>query len=240
VNKSAKEPIRIILLDNHVLVRAGMSLIIESQPDMQVVAQAGNLNEALDLIAEKKPDIILIEFDDGAGFNFEVLPDLIKSWSKARMILVTGSNDSEISLRAVNFGVVGVVLKTQPPEILLKAIRKVHQGEVWIEHSLIASLVTQSIHGKPGKAADPKADVIQLLSKREREVIQFIGHGLKNKQIAEHLCICETTVRHHLTSIYSKLGVADRLELLVFAQRHHLTQYPSRAGYETDPAGAGR
>jgi two-component system nitrate/nitrite response regulator NarL len=240
MTKTSIEPIRIILLDNQVLVRAGLCLIIESQPDMRVVAQASSPNEALNLIAEKKPDIILIEFDDEAGFNFEVLPDFTKSCSKAHMILVTGSNNNETFLQAVKFGVLGVVLKTQPPETLLKAIRKVHQGEVWIERSLIASLVTRSFHGKAGKAADPQAEVIQLLSKREREVIQFIGRGLKNKQIAEHLCISETTVRHHLTSIYSKLGVSDRLELLVFAQRHRLTQNPSLAGVEIDPVAAVR
>jgi len=220
---SPEETIRIILLDNHVLVRAGLRHIIESQPDMRVVAQAGNPNEALNLIAETEPDIILLEFDQEAGLSLEILPDLTRCCRKACMILVTGSKDSEIYLQALKYGVLGVVLKTQPPEILLKAIRKVHKGEAWIERSLIANLVTRSSQGKTAAAIDPEAGILQLLSKRECDVIKFIGRGLKNKQIAEQLCICETTVRHHLTSIYSKLGVSDRLELLIFAQHHRLT-----------------
>jgi DNA-binding NarL/FixJ family response regulator len=140
------------------------------------------------------------------------------------MILVTRSSDRPTYLQALQHGVLGIVAKTQPPDVLLKAIRKVHAGEVWIEHSLIASLVSGSIYGQTGSGANPEAEAIGQLSEREREVIRFIGRGLKNKQIADYLCIGETTVRHHLTSIYGKLGVSDRLELLVFAQSHRLTQ----------------
>ena len=216
--------IRIFILDNHMLVRAGLRHIVETQPDLKVVGQVGNLNEALSLIASTKPDIILLEYDPESGLSFDVFPDINKAWNQARMILVTGSNDRQTYLQAVQHGVLGIVVKTQPPDVLIKAIRKVHVGEVWIEHSLIANLVNNSFRVENSTAADPEADGIGLLSEREREIIQFIGRGLKNKQIASHLCIAETTVRHYLTSIYSKLGVSDRLELLVFAHSHRLTQ----------------
>ena len=140
------------------------------------------------------------------------------------MILVTGSSDRQTYLQAVQHGVLGIVSKTQPPEALIKAIRKVHAGEVWIEHSLMADLVNNSFHGQNETAADPEADCIGRLCEREREIIQFIGRGMKNKQIASQMCIAETTVLHYLTSIYAKLGVSDRLELLVFAYNHGLTQ----------------
>jgi DNA-binding NarL/FixJ family response regulator len=117
----------------------------------------------------------------------------------------------------------GIVSKTQSPEVLIKAVRKVHLGEVWIEHSLIANLVNGSFHAQAAPPADPDAEQIRLISEREREVIHLIGRGLKNKQIASQLSIGETTVRHHLTSIYSKLGVSDRLELLIFSHSHQLT-----------------
>lgn len=216
--------IRIFILDNHMLVRAGLRHIVETQPDLKVVGQVGNLNEALSLIASTKPDIILLEYDPESGLSFDVFPDINKAWNQARMILVTGSNDRQTYLQAVQHGILGIVLKTQPPDVLIKAIRKVHVGEVWIEHSLIANLVNNSFRVENSTAADPEADAIGLLSEREREIIQFIGRGLKNKQIASQLCIAETTVRHYLTSIYSKLGVSDRLELLVFAHSHRLTQ----------------
>ena len=224
MNHSPKNAIGVVILDNHRLVRTGLALIIESQADLRVVGQAGNLNEALSLIALTRPEIILLEHDPENGLGFEVFPEINKAWDPARMILVTGSKDRETYLQAVQRGVLGIVSKTQPSEVLLKAIRKVYLGEVWIEHSLIANLVTSSFQGQVTPLADPEAEGIHQLSEREREVIQFIGRGLKNKQIASQLCIGETTVRHHLTSIYSKLGVSDRLELLIFAQSHRLTK----------------
>jgi DNA-binding NarL/FixJ family response regulator len=216
--------IRIVILDNHILFRAGLRYIVESQPDLKVVGQAGNPNEALSLIASTRPDIILLEYDPESGLSFQVFPNIKKAWNQARMILVTGSNDRQTYLQAVQHGVMGIVSKTQPPDVLIKAIRKVHIGEAWIEHSLIANLMTDSFHKQSHPAASPEAEDIGQLSEREREIIQFIGRGLKNKQIASQLCLAEATVRHHLTRIYSKLGVSDRLELLIFAQDHGLTQ----------------
>ena len=214
--------IRIVILDNHILFRAGLRYIIEDQPDLKVVGQAGNPNEALTLIALTQPDIILLEYDPEIGFGFDVFPEINKAWPQARMMLVTGSKDRQTYLQAVKNGILGIVSKAQSPEVLLKAIRKVHLGEVWIEHSLIANIVTNSFQGQSDPVVDSVSEVINQLSEREREIIQFIGRGLKNKQIASQLCIAETTVRHHLTRIYSKLGVSDRLELLVFAHDHRL------------------
>ena len=159
-----------------------------------------------------------------AVFVLKLFQAINKAWARARMILVTGLNDHQSYMQAVQHGVLGIVSKTQSPDVLIKAIRKVHIGEIWVEHSLIAQLVTNSFHGQPASAADPVMESIEQLSEREREIIQFIGRGLKNKQIASQLYISDTTVRHHLTRIYCKLGVSDRLELLVFAQEHKLTQ----------------
>lgn len=223
MNDLSNNVIRIVIIDNQVLFRAGLRYIVESQPDLHVVGQAGNLNEALDLIASTRPDIILLEYDPENGLNFEIFPNFLKAWSRTRMILVTSSNDRDVYLQAVQNGVLGIVSKGQPPDVLIKAIRKVHIGEAWIEHSVIAHLVTYSFHVKNAPVVAPEAKYIGQLSERELEIIQFIGQGLKNKQIAIELCIAETTVRHHLTNIYSKLGVSDRLELLIFAQSHKLT-----------------
>jgi DNA-binding NarL/FixJ family response regulator len=106
----------------------------------------------------------------------------------------------------------------------VKAIEKVHAGEIWIERSMVARLLTTTDIARRSLMVDPETDHILQLSDREREVIQLIGRGLKNQQIAIQLCISESTVRHHLTSIYSKLEVSDRLELLVFAHRKGLAK----------------
>lgn len=122
--------------------------------------------------------------------------------------------------KAVEDGVMGVVFKTQPPETLIKSIQKVHAGEVWLERSMIANVLNRRSRNQT--PIDPEKDSIAQLSEREKQIIQLIGLGYKNMKISSQLCISETTVRHHLTSIYSKLGVTDRLELLVFAHRNDL------------------
>jgi two-component system nitrate/nitrite response regulator NarL len=223
MTKQSSDSIRIFLVDNHTLVRAGLSSILEGQPDFKIVGQAGNPNEALSLIASAKPDIILLEFDLKSGLTMDVIPEFLQSWNKARIILVTSLNDRKTHLQAVRSGVMGIVLKSQLQEVLFKAIRKVHLGEVWIDHSLIANLVIHSFHLGTEISEDPMDESVKQLSDREREIIQFIGRGMKNKQIAEQLFISDPTVRHHLSSIYRKLGVSDRLELLIFAQRYKLT-----------------
>jgi len=220
--KIKEKSIRILLIDPQTLTRAGLRHIVETQADMSVVAQAGNINEAITLTAETKPDIILFEYEPEAGLDFEAPKAFFKCCKEARMILVTDVKDCDFYIKAVKSGVLGVILKTQPTETLIKAIRKVHQGEVWLERSLIATMVEHSIFGNSDEKEDSKAKIEKLLTKREMDLIPLIGRGLTNKQIAEELFIAESTVRHHLSSIYRKLCVSDRLELLLFAQQHHL------------------
>lgn len=227
LNVPAESPatIRIVIIDNHTLVRAGLCSILENQPDLKVVGQTGSLDEAIRLVASTQPDIILLEQDPEIGLGVNMFSELVNACSQARIILVTGSNNRQTYLQAVQFGALGVVLKTQPPDILMKAIRKVHLGELWIDHSLVANLVAVAVNGQANAAENPKAASLIQFSEREREIIEFIGLGLPNKQIANQLCISNGTVRHYLTAIYRKVGVKDRLELLVYAQSHNLTQH---------------
>ena len=222
MNVSFDKPISIVILDSHALVRAGLRLIVESYPGMKVVGEAGEANEGLEIVANQNPDIILLKLDPVGNFGLEIIRELLKVSRYSRIILLARLDEGHVHLGAVQEGVLGVVLKTQSPETLIKAIRKVHAGEVWIQRSLIANLLSSQRNGQQLIAQDPDPEGIAQLSPRERQVIQLIGQGLKNQQIAEHLCFSVTTVRHHLTSIYRKLGVSDRLELLVFAHRHGL------------------
>jgi DNA-binding NarL/FixJ family response regulator len=116
----------------------------------------------------------------------------------------------------------GVVLKEQAPEVLLKAIQKVHAGEVWLDRTMLASVLGE-LTANRATPVDAEAAHIAMLTGREYEVIAQVRQGLKNKQIANHLGITETTVRHHLSSIFDKLGVASRLELVIFAHQRGLT-----------------
>jgi len=219
---SSDETIRIVIIDSHTLVRAGLRLIVDRHPDMKVVGEAGEANEGLEIVALQKPDIILLILDPLRSIGLEIIRKLSKASSCSRVILLARLDEAKVYINAIQEGVLGIVLMTQTPEILIKAIQKVHAGEAWIERSMIANLLSGLTNAQQHITQDPQTECIAHLSPRERQVIQQIGRGLKNFQIAKQLCLSETTVRHHLTSIYGKLGVSDRLELLVFAHRYGL------------------
>lgn len=221
---NSSHPIRIIWLDADVLIRAGLVALSEQQASITVVGQAGTRPEALVLATQTQPDVILLELnlDDSADIN--IIPELLTAANSAHILLVTNIRDTQVHYRAVQAGAVGVVYKHQTPAVLFKAISKVHSGEIWLDRSSIASVLTQMARGK--KENDPAIQKIALLSQREREVIELIGRGWRNRQIAEALSISEVTVRHHLTSVFSKLEINDRLELIIFAYQHHLADLP--------------
>lgn len=217
--------IRVLIVDDHAVVRAGLRMLIESQPGLTVVGEAGNGAEAL-AAAREQPDIILLDLALGEDNALDFLPKLLATAPRARVLILTGMHDPELHRRAARLGAVGLVFKEQAPETLLKAIEKVHAGEVWLERTMTASLLSEMAYAGETRQAYPEAPRIAALTGQERKVIALLGEGLKNREIAERLFIREVTVRHHLTAIFDKLGVTDRLELLVYAYRHGLTRPP--------------
>ncbi len=213
--------IRIVLVDPHALVRAGLCALIEREPEMRVVGEAGTVQDALEVVSREAPDIILLDPNvDNA--NLDGILHLRAAAPQARLLLVTGLEDAKLYHRAVQLGAMGVVRKNQTGDTLIKAIRKVREGEAWLDRSMMA----QVIEGLSGEwnapQRQPEEALIELLSPRERQLVELVGKGFKNKQIAEQMSISEVTVRHHLTSIFAKLGVEDRLELFIFALKHGL------------------
>jgi len=219
----SQAPIRIMIVDDHTVIRSGLRMLIEQDHGMSVVAMAGNRVEALERATAELPDIIILDLilgdDDGLSF----LPELCKVSPNSRVLVLTGVRNPESHRMAIRRGAMGIVLKEHAAESLLKAISKVHAGEVWVERSMMGSLLKDLENPTP---VDPEESKIKSLTDREREVIGLVGEGLKNKQIGERLFISETTVTHHLSSVFSKLDVSDRLELLIYAFRHGLAQVP--------------
>lgn len=222
MNVPPDEPIRIVIIDHHTLMRAGLMRIIEDQEDMLVVGEAVDAHEAITIVGEEQPHIILLKLDSYSDITPEIIPELLKESNFSRIILLALHDNAEMNLSALKQGALGIVFTTQKPEILIKAIQKVNIGEVWIERSLIANVLNDLATSQNHMQDDPDLQHISDLTDRERDVILLIGRGYKNQQIAEQLHLSETTIRHHLTSIYTKLGVTSRLELLVFANRHNL------------------
>lgn len=219
-------PIRILLVDDHAVVRAGLRMLVQSRPGMTIVGEAGNRDDALALAASEHPEIIVLDLDLGSDSGMTLIAELIAAASEARIIILTGLRDPEAHRQAVLLGAMGIVKKEKAAEVLIAAIERVSEGEAWLDPSLMAGVLNEMTRsGKAGKT-DPEGRKIATLTKREREVIALIGEGIKNKEIATRLFISETTVRHHLTSIYDKLDVADRVELLIYAFRHGLASPP--------------
>ena len=222
-----KEPIRILLIDDHVIVRAGLRMLIENHKGMVVVGEAGTRIDALAIAAREKPQVILLDLDMGNESGLDFLRELLDAAAGARVVMLTGVRDPEAHRRAVHLGAMGLVLKDKATEVLIKAIEKVHAGEVWLDRSLTASVLSEMSQAREIRRADPDARRISSLTDREREIVGLVCEGLKNKQIGDRLFISEATVRNHLTSILGKLELSDRFELALYAYRHHLAKPPS-------------
>ena len=220
----ATQPIRVLLIDDHALIRSGLRLLIDRQPKLKVIGEAASRTDALAIAKREQPDIILLDLNLPGASGLDLIPELLGAARDSHILILTGVGDPEAHARAMHLGAMGVVLKEKAPEVLIKAIEKVHQGEIWLDRLMIASVFGAKSRSSDAKKHDPEAVKIATLTEREREVISLISEGLKNKQIAERLFISETTVSHHLTSIFSKLEVADRLGLIVYAYRHRLAK----------------
>jgi len=219
-------PIRILLIDDHALLRAGLRMIIESRMGMVVVGEAENRRESLAAIAQEPPDIILLDLDLGDENGLDLLPELLTAVRDARIILLTGIRDAEVQRRAILLGAMGLVSKQKAADTVIRAIEKVYAGEVWLDRAMIASILNDRVN--PSVVPDQNTETLRIakLTEREREVIRLIGEGIKNRQIAERMYISEATVRHHLTSVFAKLGVEDRFELVIYAFQHGLAKLP--------------
>ena len=220
------ESIKILIIDDHAIVRAGLRMLIESQPNMKVVGEARDCDGVLSMIACQQPDIILLDIDLGGKNGLDSLPEIIAASPNACVIILTGVQDAQSHRRAVRSGAMGLVFKEKAAEVLIKAIERVHAGEVWLDRAMTATVLAEMARSGDADKGDLEAAKVASLTEREREIISLVCEGLKNKQIGERLFISETTVRNHLTSILSKLDLSDRFELAIYSYRHKLAPPP--------------
>jgi two-component system, NarL family, nitrate/nitrite response regulator NarL len=219
-------PIGILLVDDHVVVRQGLRMLIENNPDMRVVGEAAGCDEALKAASHEIPDVVLLDLDLGSDSGLDIIPQLVSLHQKLRVLILTGVRDPELHRRAIRLGATGIVMKEQAGEMLVKAIRRVCAGEVWMDRCMTA-LVVQELRGGPeSERLDTEAARIASLTHREREVVALIAQGFGTARIAKDLFISDKTVRNHLASIFDKLMVSDRLELAIYAVRHGLAPQP--------------
>ena len=222
--------IRVLLVDDHRTMLWGLERLIQSKGgSMTVVGTAETCEEALDRVHSLQPDVALLDLDLNGRSSLEVLPALTSSGSCRVLILTAWQEEAKLDAAMLK-GAHGVLHKTESAEQVLKAIEKVHQGELWVDHARLSRLLKGMTAPKPAVARDPEAARLDSLTLRERKIVQTLvdESGASNKAIAARLFISEHTLRNHLTSIYQKLEVANRLELYVFASQHLVRQGPAR------------
>lgn len=221
-------PIQVFLIDDHRSILWGLERLIESGiPAMKVVGSATNHTEALKLLDQAAPDVIVLDLDLGKENGLDAIPKLIAAGSKAKVLVLTGLRDESIHDKAVLAGARGVVEKEASAQTILTAIAKVHEGQLWLDRAAAGRIFVEfSRKGVAVQALDPEQRKISTLTDREREIIAGIATnaGATARTIAETLHISEHTLRNHLTSIYDKLDVANRLELFAYAHKHGLTK----------------
>jgi two-component system nitrate/nitrite response regulator NarL len=217
--------IRILIIDDQLIVREGLRMLFENHPGTKVVAMASTRSEALDIIAREPTDLIILNLELGGNSALSFIPELREAAKDARILVLTGQRDSTTHQKAAQHGAMGVVLKEDAADLLLKAIEYVYYGEAWLDRLTLGSLIFQ-MSSQEKETVDPRTRKIASLTDRERQVIALIAEGLKNRQIADRLFISHVTVTHHLSSIYGKLGVSDRLELVIYAFANKLAKMP--------------
>jgi DNA-binding NarL/FixJ family response regulator len=222
----ATDGIRILVVDDHEIIRQGLCLLLKREPNLEVVGAAGKTADAMEIVAREDPNIVLLNTDLNDEEAFDFVQQLHTSAPNARILILNGKRDAEAHDRAVLLGAMGIVLREDAPAMLVRAIERVCAGEIWLDRSAMGRVFAQMSSNSKLKKVDPEAAKAASLTEREREVVALIGEGLRNKEIANRLFISETTVRHHLTSIYSKIDITNRLQLIIFAYRQGLAKPP--------------
>lgn len=210
MNTPAREPVRILLCDDHAVVRAGLLALLGSAPDIEVVGEAGSGEEAVAMAAHLRPDVVLMDLQLGAGIDGVEATRRIAPTGVHVLVLTTYDTDADIT-RAIEAGATGYLLKAERPEELFAAIHSAAQGRTTLSPP-VASRVMDRMRGAAGPS----------LTDRERDILGQLAHGLGNREIARALFISEATVKTHLGRIYAKLGVDTRAGAVAVAKERRL------------------
>jgi DNA-binding NarL/FixJ family response regulator len=232
----AERLIRILLVEEESLVRAALQKLLESWHECEVVGETGSKDETLQMVDRLDPNVILMTLPDDEAEGLDTVCELAQAAGRAQILVLIGDSDPTFAVQAVRFGARGVVRKKRAADELRRAIQKVYEGkEIWLDRSSLSTLIT--VGEAIGRRQTGKQESrLGLLTGREREVVALVSKGFKNKEVGERLFISETTVRHHLTTIFNKLKVRNRFELIA-----HLHRYPGISSGEPDrSSGRGR
>src|ERR1700691_4419860 len=214
-----KATVRILIADDHPIVRDGLKKLLLLEDDFEIVGEGGDGREVLDRVQELDPDVLLLDLRMPNLDGLSALQALQQTNKRTRVIVLTASEDKNEFVQAMKLGCSGIVLKQTAPDLIVKSIRKVNAGEIWLDSHTTAAVMRQFQTGTESSGGGPgtKGRERSPLSAREREIVALVAQGYKNKEMAEKMFISEQTVKNHLHNIFDKLGVSDRLELALYA-----------------------
>ncbi len=204
--------IAIVIADDHAVLRESLTALLESEPDFEVVGAAANGEEALRLVRQHNPQVLVLDLFMPEGDGFDVLRTLERAGSHVASVVLTGSENQNDYVQVVRLGARGLVLKADAPQKLFAAIRSVAEGDLAFSDEIASIVLDAMVSAQPSSPAS-----MTRLSERERQIAYMVARGMKNRDIAGELNISENTVKRHLQSIFSKTGSRDRLELAVLA-----------------------
>jgi DNA-binding NarL/FixJ family response regulator len=219
-SETKKGTVRIVLADDHPIVRDGLKKLLQLEEDFEIVGEAGDGREVLEKVQALDPDVLLLDLRMPNLDGLSALQSLQQTNKRTRVIVLTASEDKNEFVQAMKLGCSGIVLKQTAPDLIVKSIRKVHSGEIWLDSNTTAAVMRQfstGLENSNGQGSGGKGRERSPLSAREREIVALVAQGYKNKEMAEKMFISEQTVKNHLHNIFDKLGVSDRLELALYA-----------------------
>lgn len=213
---------RLVIVDDHTLFREGLKTLLHMEGDLEVVADLESAEDVVEVVWQMKPDVLLLDIRMPQGSGLDAVPAIVRINPGTQVLVLTACDEMEEHVRAFKLGARGVVLKDSARQTLIQAIRAVCRGEVWMDPRMRGVLVAEL-----GRGGDDE-DALGVarddgLTERELEIVRLIAAGKKNKDVAATLSISERTVRTNLTSVFQKLGVRDRIGLVMYALRHGLT-----------------
>ncbi len=212
---------RILLVDDHEVVRLGLKALLERHPQFEVVGEAGNAREALEQVSRIRPDVVLMDIRLPGTSGIEACEEITKNYPNTKVVMLTSYAEDEMLFSAIRAGASGYVLKQIGAEDLVRAIESVGRGEATLDPA-----VTQRVFHEVRRAVkEEEAAAFSNLSQQERHVLLLVSEGKTNREIAKTLFLGEGTVRNYVSSILSKLGVSNRAEAAAYAVEHSLREY---------------
>jgi NarL family two-component system response regulator LiaR len=215
---AADRPIRVLLVDDHAVVRKGLRALLDREPGIEVTGEAEGGEQAIRAMDRLRPDVILMDLEMPGVGGIEATRNITETYPEAKVVVLTSHASEEDVFPALKAGALGYLLKHSAPEEVLQAIRQAQRGET-VLHPAIARMVLQELH-RPSSAPQPKTT--DPLSERELEVLRLIARGMSNQEIADRLVVGEATVRSHVSAILRKLQLASRTQAALYALRERL------------------